>query len=185
MQYEKLKYRKKESAYPKSAKRQRDDARRQDMISYAEQELLETIVKNTSRSLQDIYTVLGKVYDDELALDLNIQAAGYSGIKEKAANCLFETGNVPPLLGVMERAKRWGMLQAKTALNVNTGYMANMLAKEERLRRSDMQKATQKLEICGKESETIAQEFLNLEEKNIRILQNYCRKKEKKSAKNG
>ena len=46
------------------------------MISYAEQELLETIVKNTSRSLQDIYTVLGKVYDDELALDLNIQAAG-------------------------------------------------------------------------------------------------------------
>ena len=143
------------------------------MISYAEQELLETIVKNTSRSLQDIYTVLGKVYDDELALDLNIQAAGYSGIKEKAANCLFETGNVPPLL------------QAKTALNVNTGYMANMLAKEERLRRSDMQKATQKLEICGKESETIAREFLNLEEKNIRILQNYCRKKEKKSAKNG
>ena len=154
-------------------------------ISYAEQELLESIVKNTSRSLQDIYTVLGKVYDDELALDLNIQAAGYSGIKEKAANCLFETGNVPPLLGVMERAKRWGMLQAKTALNVNTGYMANMLAKEERLRRSDMQKATQKLEICGKESETIAREFLNLEEKNIRILQNYCRKKEKKSAKNG
>ena len=155
------------------------------MISYAEQELLESIVKNTSRSLQDIYTVLGKVYDDELALDLNIQAAGYSGIKEKAANCLFETGNVPPLLGVMERAKRWGMLQAKTAVNVNTGYMANMLAKEERLRRSDMQKATQKLEICGKESETIAREFLNLEEKNIRILQNYCRKKEKKSAKNG
>lgn len=100
------------------------------MISYAEQELLESIVKNTSRSLQDIYTVLGKVYDDELALDLNIQAAGYSGIKEKAANCLFETGNVPPLLGVMERAKRWGMLQAKTALNVNTGYMANMLAKK-------------------------------------------------------
>ena len=114
-----------------------------------------------------------------------VHGTGYSGIKEKAANCLFETGNVPPLLGVMERAKRWGMLQAKTALNVNTGYMANMLAKEERLRRSDMQKATQKLEICGKESETIAREFLNLEEKNIRILQNYCRKKEKKSAKNG
>ena len=59
----------------KSAKGRGDDARRQDMISYAEQELLETIVKNTSRSLQDIYTVLGKVYDDELALDLNIQAA--------------------------------------------------------------------------------------------------------------
>ena len=46
------------------------------MISYAEQELLETIVKNTSRSLQDIYTVLGKVYDDELALDLNIHTGG-------------------------------------------------------------------------------------------------------------
>lgn len=112
-------------------------------------------------------------------------AAGYSGIKEKAANCLFETGNVPPLLGVMERAKRWGMLQAKTALNVNTGYMANMLAKEERLRRSDMQKATRSWKFAEKSLKRLPGNFLNLEEKNIRILQNYCRKKEKKSAKNG
>ncbi len=53
------------------------------MISYAEQELLETIVKNTSRSLQDIYTVLGKVYDDELALDLNIRRQAIPGSKKR------------------------------------------------------------------------------------------------------
>lgn len=78
--------------------------------------------------------MLGKVYDDELALDLNIQAAGYSGIKEKAANCLFETGNVPPAAWCDGAGEAVGNAQAKTALNVNTGYMANMLAKEERLR---------------------------------------------------
>ncbi len=83
----------------------------------------------------------------------------------------------------MERAKRWGMLQAKTALNVNTGYMANMLAKEERLRRSDMQKATQKLEICGKESETIVREFLNLEEKEYSDFAELLSEKRKKECK--
>ena len=43
-----------------------------------------------------------------------------------------------------------------------------------------MQKATQKLEICGKESETIAREFLNLEEKNIRIFAELLSEKKKR-----
>ena len=76
------------------------------VISYAEQKILEDIVKNTSRSLQDIYMVLGKVYDDDLALDLNRQAAGYSGMKERAAKCLFDTGLVPPPLGGKKVWKR-------------------------------------------------------------------------------
>ena len=60
MQYEKLKYRKKENAYPKSAKRQRDDARRQDMISYAEQELLESIVKKYEQVASGYLYCVGK-----------------------------------------------------------------------------------------------------------------------------
>ena len=143
------------------------------MISYAEQKLLEDIVKNTSRSLQDIYMVLGNVYDEELALDLNRQAAGYSGIKEKAAKYLFDTGLVPPPIGVLERAKRWGTLQAKTALNINTGYVAQMLAKEEKERRREMEKMLREAEICGKTSEKLVKEFLDLEEKNIQVLQKY------------
>ena len=110
------------------------------MISYAEQKILEDIVKNTSRSLQDIYMVLGKVYDDDLALDLNRQAAGYSGMKERVAKCLFDTGLVPPPLGVLERARRWGTLQARTAFNINTGYVAELLAKEEKERKESMEK---------------------------------------------
>lgn len=171
--------------YPKETWIQKQDRRMNrkgdgNLISYAEQKILEDIVKNTSRSLQDIYMVLGKVYDDDLALDLNRQAAGYSGMKERAAKCLFDTGLVPPPLGVLERARRWGTLQARTAFNINTGYVAELLAKEEKERKESMEKTVRQAEICGKTSEKLVKEFLVLEEKNIQILQAYREVQEEK-----
>ena len=144
-----------------------------EMISYSEQKLLESIVKNSTESLQDIHTVLGKVYDDELALDLNRQAAGYSSLKERAARRLLDTGIVPAPVGVLDRAKRWGVLKAKTALNINTGYVAGMLAEDEEGRRHDMEQAVREMQVFGQTSCELAEEFLDFEEKSIRILKTY------------
>lgn len=144
------------------------------MISYAEQKLLENIVKSSTESLQDIHTLLGKVYDEELALDLNRQAAAYSGWKEKASGYLLETGIVPEPVGILERTRRWGTLQAKTALNVSTGYIAGMLVKDEEERLKTMEKAAGENGVYGETACRFAKEFMDMEEKNIRILKTYC-----------
>ncbi len=63
----------------------------------------------------------------------------------------------PPLLGVMERAKAVGNAAGEDGIKVQIpDIWQNMLQKKNGFRRSDMQKATQKLEILRKESETIA-----------------------------
>lgn len=144
------------------------------MISYTEQKLLEGIVKNSTESLQDIHTLLGKVYDDDLALDLNRQAAVYSGLKERAVKRLLDTGIVPEPVSILERTKRWGFLQAKTALNVSTEYIAGMLVKDEEERLHMMEQTIKEQGVCGQAACELAEEFMDFEEKNIRILKSYC-----------
>ena len=144
------------------------------MISYSEQKLLERIVRNSTETLQDIHTVLAKVYDNELALELNRQAAGYSRLKERAAVQLLNTGIVPAPVTVLERAKRWGVLQARTAWNVNTGYVAGMLAQDEESRRHGMEQTVREMQVYGQTSCELAEDFLDFEEKSIRILRTYC-----------
>lgn len=144
------------------------------MISYSEQKLLENIVKSSGESLQDIHTLLGKVYDEELALDLNRQAVGYSGWKEKAAGYLLETGIVPEPAGILERTRRWGFLQARTALNVSTGYIAQMLVKDEEERMKHMEETLWESGVYGEETSKFAEAFMDMEAENIRILKTYC-----------
>ena len=45
------------------------------MITIKEQEILEEVYKGSRRAKMDIHSLLPKVYDEELALDLNRQAA--------------------------------------------------------------------------------------------------------------
>ena len=61
------------------------------MLSQSEQNVLEEISQGSRSALLDIHTVISKVYDDELALDLNRQAAKYSRLQEKA--CLLYTSS--------------------------------------------------------------------------------------------
>lgn len=145
------------------------------MISFAEQELLKGIVRTSTESLQDIHTLLGKIYDEDLALDLNRQAAAYSGIKEKAAKCLLDTGIVPEPVSILDRTKRWGTLQARTALNVSTGHIAEMLVKDEEERLHYMENIMHRDGVYGKEIHDLAERFLESEEQNIRVLKSYCR----------
>ena len=144
------------------------------MISYSEQKLLKNIVKNSAQSLQDIHTLLGKVYDEELALDLNRQAAALSSMKERASKKLLETGIVPEPMGILERTRRWSSLQVKTALNVNTGYIAGMLAKDEELRFHDMEQAVRESSVYGQTTCELANEFMDFEANSIRILKTYA-----------
>ena len=87
---------------------------------------------------------------------------------------LLNTGIVPAPVTVLERAKRWGVLQARTAWNVNTGYVAGMLAQDEESRRHGMEQTVREMQVYGQTSCELAEEFLDFEEKSIRILRTYC-----------
>lgn len=143
------------------------------MLSQTEQEVLEKICGGSRAALLDIHSIIGKVYDKDLAYDLNRQAVRYSGFQEKAAGGLLEQGIVPHPIGILDRAKRWTEIQAGTALNVSTGHVADMIMKEETRRVEGMEKLLGKKDATGQASGELAEEYLKFGRENIQILQAY------------
>lgn len=143
------------------------------MLSQTEQEVLEKICGGSRDALLDIHSIIGKVYDEELAYDLNRQAACYSRFREKAADGLLHQGIVPRPMGILERAKRWTAIQAGTALNVSTGHVADMIVKEETRRVEGMEELLGNNHVTSDFSCELAEEFLEFERENIQILRTY------------
>lgn len=143
------------------------------MMTHAEQEILEDICRNSKAAVLDIHTIIGKVYDDDLALDLNRQAAKYSRIQEKAVDRLLEKGVMPQPVGIMERTKRWAAIQAETALNVSTPHVADMMLRASQERQERISRTVQKNEDADDMTCELAEEFLDFERKSAHILESY------------
>ena len=143
------------------------------MISNSEQVILEEICQNSKAALLDIHTIISKVYDDDLALDLNRQAAKYSRLQEIASDNLLKTGIIPVPISILDRMKRWSAIQANTALNISTEHVADMMIKENTTRLGKMLHAVKQNKVINAMTYELAEEFLDFEEKNIRILKSY------------
>lgn len=144
-----------------------------DMITQSEQEILSEISNSSRHALLDIHTVMGKVYDDDLALDLNLQAARYSRIEEKAADSLLAKGKFPAPISFAEKTKRWASMQANTALNVSTPHVAGMMIGKAEERLDDIKRIVEENAVIHNMVYEIAEEFMGFEEESIRILKSY------------
>ena len=138
-----------------------------------ETEVLNTIYRESKLGLQAIHNVIGKVYDEKLALDLNKQAAKYSKLEEKAATRLIENGKVPRSIKPMEKARMWTSMQANMVLNTSTGHVAEMIIKENATEITDVLKAVKRHKNISTESMEMADELMDFSEKNIQILKSY------------
>lgn len=143
------------------------------MISHSEQQVLEEICNKSRAALLDIHTVIGKVYDEELALDLNKQAARYSRLQEKAEDNLIEKGIMPAPIGIVDRTKRWAALQAKTVVDDSAGHVAELIEKENAKRLKELARTVKENDIVSTMTYELAEEFMDFEADNIRILKSY------------
>lgn len=144
-----------------------------EMITLKEQELLEAIYRGSRKAQMDIQAVLGKVYDDDLALDLNSQSAGYSRIQEKAEDVLLNAGIIPETTGILERTRRWASIQASTALNISTGHIASLIQDTEKESLERVERAMDGITIQTTGAYQLGEEFRELEKQNMRVLNSY------------
>ena len=143
------------------------------MMTLEEQKLLEEIYRGSQNIQKDIHTVLGKVWDDELALDLNGQAAGYARMKERAEDHLLSSGMMPDNTGMLEKTRRWAELQLSTALNVSTGHIASLIRDAEKESLGKMEELLKDTSVFHSKVYELAEEFREFEKKNLRILNSY------------
>ena len=137
------------------------------MITDMELSILLETMKNAEQTLESIQTMLTKVYDVDLAYELNRQANNYRELERKARQKLRSEGIFPKERTRRDKARNWYFLQANTLLNVSTGHLAGLMIRENQKGIMGMREAA-----CGFRNE-FAEEFINFEEKNIEILRKY------------
>lgn len=120
-----------------------------------------------------IHSIIGKVYDDDLVLDLNRLAYQYAKIGEKASNKLFENGLKPETDSPLNKAMMWGSIQLNTLTDISTEHIAELMIQGSTRGMTEMTKSVKDNLTCGKFSMEIARELIDFEEKSIKRLKAY------------
>ncbi len=143
------------------------------MIRNEEVTVLHESCRNTRMALQAIDAVLNKVYDEDLAYDLNCQANQFRELERKVHRALHREGLTPKAGNKMEKAMLWSAIQANTLLNTSTRHMADLMIQGNARGITDLMKVTHNNKVSGSYANELANELMDFEEKNIEKLKTY------------
>lgn len=143
------------------------------MIRNEEVSVLQESRRNTRMAIDAIDTVLNKVYDEDLAYDLNCQANKFRELDRKIQRTMRREGIVPKEGSRMEKAMLWSSIQANTLLNTSTSHVADMMIQGNTRGITDLMKATHNNKVVGSYANELANELMDFEEKNIQKLKSY------------
>ena len=99
------------------------------MLTTADLALLNEAYRNTKMVLEAINTVISKVYDEDLALDLNRQAVRFMSLEDKVTDKIREASRRPEAASPVGKAVRRTSIQANTLLNTVKELAADQMLK--------------------------------------------------------
>ena len=143
------------------------------MLTEADRKVLNEVYRNSRTGMKAIHSVIGKVYDDDLALDLNRLAYQYARIGEKASGKLYENGFKPEEEGALNKAVMWGSIQLNTLTDISTEHIAELMIQGSTRGMTEMTRVARDNIACGKFSTELAGELVSFEEKSIQRLKAY------------
>ena len=86
------------------------------MLTSADLAVLNEAYRSSKMGLEAINAVISKVYDEDLALDLNRQAVRFLSFEDKVTEKIREANRKPEPASPMNKARLWTSLQANTIL---------------------------------------------------------------------
>ena len=145
------------------------------MFSEADRAVLDESFRNAQMGREAINVVIGKVEDDDLALDLNRQACKFVQLEEKLQKKYQKAKETPPEEKLMERTMLWGGIQMNTLLNASTEHLADLMIQGNTRGITELMKVVKANKGVQKEYYELAQELMDFEEKNIEKLKAYLK----------
>lgn len=145
------------------------------MLTSADLAVLNETYRSSKRAAEAINTVISKVEDEDLALDLNRQAVRFLAFEDKVAEKIREANRRPEPASTMEKAARWTSIQANTILNTSTEHLAELMIQGNTRGITDLMKAVKANKGARKEYCELAEELMDFEEKNISRLKTYLK----------
>ncbi|MCI8852700.1 MAG: hypothetical protein HFI31_01620 [Lachnospiraceae bacterium] len=125
---------------------------------------------------ESINTVISKIYDEDLALDLNRQAVRFMAFENRIADKLREENQRPQRASRVERALMWTDMQVNTLTNTSTEHMADLMIQGNARAIMDLMRTVKKNQGAKREYCELAEELMDFEEKNIAKLKSYLRR---------
>lgn len=131
------------------------------------------IQRNTQTAMKAIDTISGKVYDDELALQISRQSIQYAEIHNEASRQLMEAkaGNYQgsALSDVLLKTG----IHYNTMLNTSTGRLAEVMIKGSNNNILETEKVLKHNGKAGERPVALAKQLIEYEQKSIQRLKDY------------
>lgn len=145
------------------------------MFTDADRAVLNESYRNARMGREAINVVIGKVEDDDLALDLNRQACKFVQMEEKMQKEYQKAREMPPEENIINKTMFWGGIQMNTLLNASTEHLADLMIQGNTRGITDLMKVVKANKSVQKEYYELAQELMDFEEKNIEKLKAYLK----------
>ena len=145
------------------------------MFTDADRAVLNESYRNARMGREAINVVIGKVEDDDLALDLNRQACKFVQMEEKMHKEYQKAREMPPEENIINKTMLWGGIQMNTLLNASTEHLADLMIQGNTRGITDLMKVVKANKSVQKEYYELAQELMDFEEKNIEKLKAYLK----------
>ena len=138
------------------------------MFTDADRAVLNESYRNARMGREAINVVIGKVEDDDLALDLNRQACKFVQMEEKMQKEYQKAREMPPEENIINKTMLWGGIQMNTLLNASTEHLADLMIQGNTRGITDLMKVVKANKSVQKEYYELAQELMDFEEKTSR-----------------
>ncbi|MCI9682016.1 MAG: hypothetical protein HFI26_11595 [Lachnospiraceae bacterium] len=145
------------------------------MLTSADLAVLNEAYRNSKMGVETINAVISKVYDEDLALDLNRQAVRFLSFEDKVTEKIREANKQPEQESPVGKAMLWTSIQANTLLNTSTEHVADLMIQGNTRGITDLMKAVKANKGAKKEYCELAEELMDFEEKNIAQLKSYLK----------
>ncbi len=144
------------------------------MLTESDRAVLDETYRSCTMGVEAINTIIHKVADEKLALDLNRQACTYTSFARKAAEKLAMQYEAPK--GQMTgKAMLWAGIQMNTLADTSTEHVAELMIRGNTMAITDMMKVLKANKNAKKEYCEFANDLMDFEEKCIETLKAYLK----------
>ena len=144
------------------------------MLTESDRAILDENYRACTMGTEAINTIIQKVTDEKLALDLNRQACKYTNFARKVTDKLAREYETPK--GQMTgKAMLWAGLQLNTLTNTSNEHVAELMIRGNTMAITDMMKTLKANKSAKKEYCELAEEIMDFEESCIETLKRYLK----------
>ncbi len=144
------------------------------MLTECDRAVLDETYRSCTMGTEAINTIIHKVSDEKMALELNRQACRYTGYAKKAIEKLADENEVPKGQAA-GKAMLWAGIQMNTLTNTSTEHVAELMIRGNTMAITDMMKVLKNNKDAKKEYCELAEEIMDFEEKCIESLKAYLK----------